>query len=179
MEQNMNATIALLSRTPGVLDVWLRHLPEEWTRRDEGEGTWTVYGIVGHLLHGERTDWMPRAKLIVEYGESRPFDRFDRTAQDCESEGRSLEELLDEFAAARDQSLKELEGLRLSEADLQKTGMHPTLRRVTLSQLLATWAAHDLTHLHQISRVMAMQYRDAVGPWVRLLGVMRCGGHSD
>lgn len=179
MRQNLDATVALLSRTPAALDALLRGLPEEWTERDEGQGTWTVRGIMGHLLHGERTDWMPRARMILEFGEGRTFERFDRTAQDRGGSATSIETLLEEFAAARAGNLEELRGMGLSEADLRKTGVHPVFGRVTLSELLATWAAHDMTHLHQISRVMAVQYREAAGPWVAFLGVMRCGGHSD
>ena len=179
MEQDLDGTIALLSRTPAALDALLRGLPACWTARNEGPGTWSVYGIVGHLLHGERTDWMPRTRMILEFGEERAFEPFDRMAQERDSAGKTLEELLDEFGGARAKNLDELQAMKLNDADLGKTGIHPAFGRVTLSQLLATWAAHDMTHLHQISRVMAVQYREAVGPWVRFLGVMRCGGHGD
>lgn len=146
--------------------------------RNEGGNTFNAFDVLGHLIHGERTDWMPRAKRILEFGESRAFDRFDRRAQERDSQGKSLPQLLDEFARLRVKNLAELRALNLTEQDLNRRGLHPELGTVTLSQLLATWAAHDLTHLHQISRIMAHQYREAVGPWTAYLGVMQCMGHS-
>ena len=156
----------------------LRDLPDEWTSRNEGEKTWSAYDVIGHLIHGERTDWLPRAKMILEFGESRAFDPFDRWAQERESQGKGLGELLDEFTRLRSENLVGLRALNLQPQDLARRGRHPSLGTVTLSELLATWAAHDLTHLHQISRIMAHQYRDSVGPWVKFLGVMQCAGHS-
>ncbi len=147
--------------------------------RNEGEKTWSAFDIVGHLIHAERTDWMPRARMILEFGEARTFVPFDRLAQERESRGKSLAELLDEFARLRSKNLEELRALNLRAEDLARRGQHPALGVVTLSQLLATWAGHDLTHLHQLSRVMAHQYREAVGPWGVYLGVMKCAGHSD
>lgn len=178
MEHNLSDTIALLARTPAALNALLRDLPESWTLRNEGGDTFNAFDVVGHLIHGERTDWMPRARRILEFGETRAFDPFDRFAQARESEGKSLPQLLDEFALLRSDNLDELRALNLQPADLARRGRHPSLGVVTLSQLLATWAAHDLTHLHQLSRIMAHQYRDAVGPWTAFLGVMKCAGHS-
>jgi hypothetical protein len=178
MEHNLQYTTSLLARTPAALYALLRGLPEMWTLQNEGEGTWTAFDVVGHLIHGERTDWIPRAKRILEFGESRPFEPFDRWAQARESQGKSLPELLDEFARLRAENLEALRALNLRPEHLALRGQHPALGVVTLSELLATWAAHDLTHLHQISRVMAHQYRDAVGPWTAFLGVMQCAGHS-
>ncbi|HEV7238076.1 MAG TPA: DinB family protein [Thermoanaerobaculia bacterium] len=178
MNHNLQHTISLLTRTPAVLDVLLRDLPETWTFRNEGEGTWNAFDVVGHLIHGERTDWMPRARIIVEFGESRPFESFDRLGHVHESEGKSLGQLLDEFARLRSENLDQLRAMNLQLEDLELSGRHPALGMVTLSELLATWAAHDLTHLHQISRVMAHQYREAVGPWSQYLGVLHCDGHS-
>ena len=178
MKHDLQQTIALLARTPAALDALVRDLPEEWTSRNEGEKTWSVFDVVGHLIHGERTDWIPRAKMVLQFGESRPFERFDRWAQERESRGKSLGQLLDEFARMRAENLDQLRGMNLRQGDLEKRGNHPALGVVTLSQLIATWAAHDLTHLHQISRVMAHQYREAVGPWTKYLGVMQCAGHS-
>ena len=175
---NLQHTIALLSRTPAALNAFLRDLPEAWTQRNEGEGTWSAFDVVGHLIHGERTDWMVRAQIILQSGEKRAFDKFDRWAQQRESQGKSLPQLLDEFARLRAENLEQLRALNLREDDLTKRGRHPALGVVTLSQLLATWAAHDLTHLHQIARIMAHQYREAVGPWTAYLGVMQCAGHS-
>ncbi|HKN60730.1 MAG TPA: DinB family protein [Candidatus Acidoferrales bacterium] len=178
MAQNLEHTISLLARTPAALDALLRDLPDAWTLRNEGENTWSAFDIVGHLVHGDRTDWMPRAKMILQFGETRAFEPFDRWGQARESEGKSLGQLLDEFARVRRDSLAELRTLNLRPEDLARRGRHPALGVVTLSELLATWAAHDLTHLHQISRVMAHQYRKAVGPWGAYLGVMHCAGHS-
>ena len=178
MEHNLQHSIILLARTPAALNTLLRDLPEEWTFANEGANTWSVFDVIGHLIHGERTDWMIRARIILQSGESRPFDRFDRFAQERESQGKTLPRLLDEFALLRSQNLAELRALNLQAEDLQKRGKHPALGTVTLSQLLATWAAHDLTHVHQISRIMAYQYRDAVGPWCKFLGVLQCAGHS-
>lgn len=179
MAHDLERTIALLTRTPAALDALLRGLPEAWTHAAEGDDTWSVYDVVGHLIHGERTDWIPRIRRILDHGESRPFDPFDRLAQFQESAGKSLAALLDEFALERSQNLSQLRALELTEPDLQRKGKHLALGEVTMSNLLATWAAHDLSHLHQISRVMAHQYRDHVGPWERYLGVLRCSGHSD
>jgi hypothetical protein len=178
MQQDLQHTMALLARTPSSLNALLRDLPEEWTMQNEGGNTFNAFDVVGHLIHGERTDWMPRAKRILEFGETRAFDPFDRRAQEGVSEGKSLGQLLDEFARLRSDNLAELRSLKLGPEDLNRRGLHPALGTVTLSQLLATWAAHDLTHLHQISRIMAHQYREAVGPWSAYLGVMQCNGHS-
>jgi len=178
MEQNLHDTISLLTRTPGALNALLRDLPESWTFRNEGENTWTVFEVVGHLIYAERTNWIPRAKMILQAGETRPFESFDRAGQVRECAGKSLPQLLDEFARVRSESLAELRGLSLQPQDFERRGQHPALGVVTLSQLLATWAAHDLTHLHQISRIMAGQYGEAVGPWSKFLGVLKCAGHS-
>src|SRR3954462_11013530 len=175
---NLQETVALLERTPRVLHALLRGLPETWTTGREGEGSWNPFEVVAHLIHAEREDWIPRARCVLDYGESRPFAPFDREGNFGESRLRRLRELLDEFARGRAESLHQLTALNLQPSDLEKTGTHPALGAVTLSELLATWAAHDLTHLHQISRVMAAQYREAVGPWSRFLGVMQCAGHS-
>lgn len=178
MQHDLQDTVALLARTPTTLNALLRDLPETWTRRNEGEKTWSVFDVVGHLIHGERTDWMPRARMILEFADSQAFEPFDRLAQERESQGKSLAELLDEFAILRAQSLNQLRDLNLRAEDLARRGRHPALGVVTLSQLLATWAVHDLTHLHQISRVMAHQFRQNVGPWTKYLGVLQCTGHS-
>jgi hypothetical protein len=178
MRHDLQDTISLLGRTPAALDALLRDLPETWTLRNEGENTWSPFEIVGHLIHAERADWVPRVKMVLEFGETRPFATFDRWGHEREVQGKSLGQLLDEFAQVRAENLSELRGLHLRQEDLEKKGRHPAFGAVTLSELLATWAAHDLTHLHQISRVMAHQYREAVGPWSVYLGVLQCGGHS-
>ena len=175
---NLQDTIALLSRTPATLNAFLRDLPDTWTLRNEGERTWTAFDVIGHLVSGERTDWMPRVRMILEHGETRAFVPFDRWAQERESKGKSLAELLDEFANLRQKNLADLRALNLQPNDLERRGRHPDFGPVSLSQLLATWAGHDLTHLHQLSRIMAHQYREAVGPWSIYLGVLKCAGHS-
>ena len=179
MEYELEQTISLLNRTPAALNALLRDLPETWTLRNEGGDTWTPFDVVGHLVHAERTDWMARTKRILEYGETKAFDPFDRFGQQREGRGKSMPELLDEFARLRADNVRELRSFNLQKEDLAKRGQHPSLGVVTLSELLSTWAAHDLTHLHQISRVMAYQYREAVGPWSKYLGVMKCSGHSE
>jgi hypothetical protein len=175
---SLSETIAVLTRTSATLNALLRGLPPIWVHRNEGKDTWSAFDVVGHLIIGERTDWMPRARIILESGLERPFDPFDRLAQVENSQGKSLEQLLDEFARLRSENLGALQELNLQPQDMKRQGKHPELGVVTLSELLATWAAHDLTHLHQLSRVMAHQYREAVGPWSAYLGVLQCNGHS-
>jgi len=178
MGLDLQQTIALLARTPSTLNALLRDLPQTWTLCNEGPKTWSPFDIVGHLIHGERTDWMPRARMILQHGESRAFEPFDRLAQERESQGKSLRELLDEFARLRSENLDALRAMNLQPADFDRRGRHPALGVVTLSQLLATWAVHDMTHFHQLSRVMAYQYREGVGPWSAYLGVLHCQGHG-
>jgi len=168
----MHEGVAILERTPGTLNALLRGLPEGWISGNEGSATWSPFDVVGHLIHGEQTDWVPRARIILEQGESRPFDKFDRFAQFKASEGRTLASLLDEFAAVRAESLRGLVSLGIKDSDLERRGRHPELGVVTLGQLLATWVAHDLDHVVQISRVLARQYSDAVGPWRAYLRVI-------
>jgi hypothetical protein len=176
---NLDDTLAPLSRTPATLDALLRGLSEAWTHRNEGGDTWTAFDVVGHLIHGDRTDWLPRLRRILDDGESRPFDKFDRLAQQRESAGKSLAELLDEFARIRAEKLAELRALDLRPEQFALRGTHPALGPVTLAQLLATWAAHDMSHLHQLSRILAHQVADEVGPWRAYLGVLQCEGHSE
>lgn len=178
IEHNLHHTISLLTRTPAALDALLRDLPETWTLRNEGENTMSAFDVVGHLIHGERTDWMPRARMLLQFGESQTFAPFDRWGHLRGSQGKALSELLDEFSRLRSENLNELRALHLQPEDLARRGRHPALGAVTLSELLATWAAHDLTHLHQIARIMAHQYRQAVGPFNAYLGVLQCAGHS-
>ncbi|MDB4878485.1 MAG: DinB-like domain protein [Gemmatimonadetes bacterium] len=172
MEFDLERGVAVLERTPQVLRAMLGTLDPAWTDATEGPETWSPYAIVGHLIHGERTDWIARAQIIVAQGTTRRFTPFDRFAQFHESQGRTLVELLDEFARLRTESLATLAAWRLTEAQLALTGEHPEFGAVTLRQLLATWVAHDLGHLAQIARVMAKQYREAVGPWRAYLPVM-------
>ncbi|SRR5579883_3018015 len=179
MTPDLEQTTSLLSRTPAALNCLLRDLPETWTRRNEGSGTWSPFDVLGHLIDCEHSNWIPRIEWILNYGETQPFRRFDRSGHARETAGKSLPELLDEFARLRLENLGILTTMNLRPEDFDRRGLHPSLGGVTVSNLLSTWAAHDLTHLHQISRVMAYQYRDAVGPWIRFLGVLQCTGHSE
>lgn len=178
MEHNLDETLSVLTRTPDVLNALLRGLPEGWTMANEGARSWSPFDVVAHLIQAEHDNWIPRARTILEYGDSQEFAPFDREGNFGESQGKALDQLLNEFAEARAGSLQQLSAMNLVPQDLEKKGKHPVLGTVTLSELLATWAAHDLTHLHQISRVMAGQYREAVGPFRRFLGVMHCAGHG-
>jgi hypothetical protein len=164
--------IAILTRTPGTLDRMLRGLPDGWIRAHEGGDTWSPFDVLGHLIHGERTDWVPRARVIMEQGESRPFEKFDRFAQFEDTQGRTLDSLLDEFIVRRRESLRQLAELRIGPADLDRRGTHPALGTVTLRQLLATWVAHDLDHVVQVARVIGRQYTDEVGPWRAYLRII-------
>ncbi len=168
----MGEAVAILERTPATLDALLRGLPDGWITAHEGGDTWSPFDVVGHLIHGERTDWLPRVKIILEHGEARAFDTFDRYAQFAESQGRPLGSLLDEFAALRQDNLRELAKINVTDADLNRRGQHPGLGVVTVRQLLATWVAHDLDHVVQISRVLARQYADEVGPWRAYLRII-------
>jgi hypothetical protein len=168
----LDEAVAVLARTPATLDALLRGLPDGWIAANEGGGTWSPFDVVGHLIHGEHTDWLPRARIILEQGEARPFDKFDRFAQSALSKGRTLASLLDEFAALRQDNLRQLAALGVTGADLDRRGRHPELGVVTLRQLLATWVAHDLDHVVQVSRVLARQYSDEVGPWRAYLRII-------
>lgn len=172
MSFELAEAIALLERTPAALQALLGGLPEPWIVADEGPETFSAFDNVGHLIQGERADWIPRARIILAQGANRRFEPFDRFAQKRESQGKSLAELLDEFARLRAENLAVLRGWRLTERELALEGEHPGLGRVTLRQLLATWVAHDLGHVAQTSRVMAKRYREAVGPWRAYLPVL-------
>lgn len=172
MHFDLDRSIAVLERTPSTLRTMLSGLPREWTDATEGPETWSPYDIVGHLVHGERADWIPRARIILAQGADRRFTPFDRLAQFRESRGKSIEQLLDELTQLRADSLATLAGFELDDAKLALEGEHPAFGAVTLRQLLSTWVAHDLGHVAQIARVMAKQYRDAVGPWREYLPVM-------
>jgi hypothetical protein len=164
--------VDILARTPATLDALLWGLPLPWIAAHEGGESWSAFDIVGHLIHGERTDWLPRAKIILEHGEARPFEPFDRLAQFEISAGRTMESLLDEFAGLRRRNLEELGALELTPQDLDRSGHHPEFGPITMRQLLATWTAHDLDHVMQVSRVLGRQYSDEVGPWRAYLRVI-------
>ena len=172
MKFDLDEATAVLSRTPAALKAMLNDLHRNWAENNEGAETWSPYDVIGHLIHGERVDWIPRAKIILEYGEARPFDPFDRFAQFEESKGKSLEDLLDEFVALRERNLTILREMKIGPAELDKTGQHPALGRVTLKELLATWVTHDLDHIAQIARTMAKQYTDEVGPWQAYITIL-------
>lgn len=172
MHFELREGIAILERTPATLRAMLGGLPPAWFDATEGGETWSPFGIVGHLVHGERTDWIPRARIVLGQGADRRFTPYDRFAQLRESRGKSLSDLLDEFAAMREANLVTLRGWRLTEAQLELEGLHPDFGAVTLRQLLATWVAHDLGHVAQVARVMARQYREEVGPWRAYLPIL-------
>ena len=165
MEINLESAVAVLRRTPGVLRAMLESVPEALEQGSEGEDTWSPYDVVGHLVHGERADWIPRLRIILEHGETKAFEPFDRFAQFEESRGKSLEDLLAELEGLRAENLDIVEGLELTPADLSRTGLHPDLGVVSLGELLSTWMVHDLGHIAQIARVMAKQLDAEVGPW--------------
>ncbi|HEY0378514.1 MAG TPA: DinB family protein [Pyrinomonadaceae bacterium] len=172
MEFRLDHAREILGRTPATLNSLLRRLPDEWTSSNEGPDTWSPYDIVGHLVHAEETDWIPRARIILEHGEGRAFDPFDRFAMFEKSGGKKLGDLLDEFEERRGESLRELERMNLTPETLAKRGSHPELGAVTLGQLLSTWVVHDLGHVGQVVRVMAKQYGEAVGVWRAYLPVL-------
>jgi DinB superfamily len=171
-EFNLDDVVAILARTPASLTALLEGLPDTWLTATEGVDTWSPYDVIGHLIHGERTDWIPRARHILA-GETLAFDPFDRTAQFTESQGQSLARLLATFAALRRDNVATLVGMNLTSEDLSRAGLHPELGEVTLKQLLATWVVHDLDHLGQIARTMAKVYADSVGPWSAYLSILQ------
>ena len=172
MHFDLNESMAVLERTPSTFRALLAGLPDAWILCDEGPDTFSPFDNLGHLVHGERADWIPRAALILAQGTQRRFAPYDRFAQRRESEGKSLETLLDEFAALRTQNLAQVRSWRLSDRELDLEGEHPSFGPVTLRQLLATWVTHDLGHLAQTARVMAKRQGDAVGPWRAFLPIL-------
>jgi hypothetical protein len=172
MNYDLAHGVAVLERTPAVLRTLLAGLPEDWTHANEGPETWSPFNVVGHLIDGEEKDWMDRVRIILAQEGDRRFEPFDRFGHLRATEGRTLGELLDRFAELRERNLRELKALSPSGDQLRLTGEHPEFGSVTLEQLLATWVAHDLGHIAQIGRVMAKQYRDAVGPWEAYLPVL-------
>lgn len=172
MKYNSNEAIAILERTPLVLKSLLNGLENEWVTCNEGPETFSPYDVLGHLIHAEKTDWVVRAKHVLALGATQPFDPFDRFAHYEASKGKSLQHLLGEFETLRRENIDWLESLNLSEADLEKKGVHPALGEVTLRNLLATWVVHDLSHIAQVTRVMAKQYKTEVGPWVEYLRIL-------
>ena len=173
MDFTLEKSIEILERTPALLQALLENISEEWTSNNEGPETWSAYDVVGHLIHGEKTDWIPRAEIILSSNHDKKFEPFDRFAQYEDSKGKSLAVLLKEFETLRKKNLEVLRSKNITQKELQEKGVHPAFGEVTLSQLLATWVVHDLNHISQISRVMAKQYKGAVGPWIEYLRILQ------
>jgi hypothetical protein len=172
MEYRLDQAKEILRRTPRTLNALLSDLPDDWVLTNEGPETFSPYDVIGHLIEGEENDWIPRARIILEHGEAKPFEKFDRFAMYEKSKGKSLAELLARFEEVRGESLRQLDDMKLTPELLQKPGTHPALGVVTLSQLLSAWVVHDLGHIRQIVRTMAKQYSDAVGPWTAYLTIL-------
>ena len=172
MKYDLNRSIEILERTPAVMHALLSGIHDDWVMNNEGPETFSPYDVIGHLVHGEKTDWTERAKMILAYGNTKTFVPWNRFAQYEESKGKTLAQLLDEFAAIRKENIIWFKGLQLTEADLDRKGMHPVLGDVTLRNLLATWVVHDLTHIAQVTRVMAKQYKEEMGPWPQFFRIL-------
>ncbi len=172
MKYSFQTAVEILGRTPAVLQSLLAGLSNEWIMNNEGPETFSPYDVIGHLIHGEKTDWVARAKMILESGNSKPFVPWDRFAQFEESKGKTLQQLLNDFAAIRKENMDWFKALQLTETDLDTTGLHPALGEVTLRNLLSTWVVHDLTHIAQITRVMAKQYKEEIGPWPQFFRIL-------
>jgi hypothetical protein len=172
MKFSVERSYEILEKTPGILKSLFAGLSDDWIMNNEGPETFSPYDVVGHLIHGEKTDWRARAEMILEYGVSKTFVPYDRFAQFNESKGKSPEQLLNEFDLLRMENMKWLRSLNLSETNLDKKGIHPALGEVTLRQLLSSWVIHDLTHLSQVTRVMAKQYKEEMGPWIEFFRIM-------
>lgn len=173
MQFNIDKTIEILERTPVVIESMLSGLNEDWLMNNEGPDTWSPYDVIGHLIYGEKTDWIPRTKIILSDNNNKNFVPFDRFAQLTEKKKKTITELLVEFKKLRKENLDYLRSLQVDDATLNKTGIHPAFGEVSLQQMLATWTVHDLNHIAQIARVMAKQYKEAVGPWVEYLRVLQ------
>ncbi len=173
MQFKLPEATQILERTPAVVTQMIAAVPEGWIKATEGVGTFSCYDIVGHLIHGELTDWIPRTRIILEHGETRAFEPFDRCAQFREDQTRPIGALLDQFAFMRAENLSVLQGLHLREQDLARKGTHPEFGPVTLGQLISSWAVHDLSHISQIARVTAKQYSHEVGPWYQYTSILK------
>lgn len=173
MQFELTKAVAVLERTPSVLNHLLKNLPEEWTSNNEGGDTWSPFDVVGHLIHGEETDWLPRTQIILEGDPEKVFTPYDRFAQIELSKGKTLNQLLREFEKLRGENISKLEAFNISEEDLKRVGTHPELGKISLSNLLSAWVVHDLGHIAQISRVMAKQYGSQIGPWHEYMMIMK------
>lgn len=172
MKYSLERSYEILDRTPAVLQSLLAGLSDDWIMSNEGPETFSPYDVVGHLIHGEKTDWTTRMKMILEFGNTKTFERWNRVAMYEESKGKSIQQLLDEFAVIRKKNMDWFRSLHLTEADFDRKGMHPVLGEVTMRNLLATWVAHDLTHIAQVTRVMAKQYKEEMGPWPEFFRIL-------
>jgi hypothetical protein len=172
MEVEMEQALDVLERTPATVRALLGGLGDAWVLPNEGPDTFSPHDVVGHLIHGEKTDWIPRIRTVLEQGEAKPFEPFDRFGFRAYATGVPIDTLLFDFERLRDENLDTLRGFRLGPAELAKRGTHPVLGTVTLGQLVASWVVHDLGHLAQAARVMARQYRAAVGPWTEFLAIL-------
>lgn len=172
MRFSIHSALQILERTPAIIEAMLKNLGADWTMNNEGNDSWSAFDIVGHYIHGEKTDWIPRMQIILDDNKDKRFAPFDRFAQFHESNGKSLDDLIDEFKTLRAENVRLLKSIDLGDELLNRTGIHPKFGTVTLKQLLATWVVHDLTHIYQVSRVMAKQYESEVGPWKEFLGVL-------
>ena len=172
MNFDLNQAISVLEKTPSVLKQLLGSLSQEWTHKNEGRDTWSPYDVLGHLIHGEQTDWMPRLEIILNEDENKTFEPYDRFAQFNGSKGKSMGDLLDKFDLLRKKNIRTLKTKYLMTHDLGKEGVHPELGPVTLRQMLSAWVVHDLGHIAQVSRVMAKQYKDEIGPWTQYLTIV-------
>lgn len=174
MKFSITKSIEILERTPLILDAYLKGLSYEWLTNNEGTDTWSPYDIIGHLIFGEKTDWMIRIKIILSDSENKLFEPFDRFAQmQSQLNSQTISKLLNEFAELRKSNIEQLKGLNLTEEDLNREGIHPELGNVTLKHLISSWVVHDVGHISQISRVMAKQYQAEVGPWTKYLGILK------
>ena len=172
MKFNLKRSIEILERTPFVLENILQDISQEWAMTNEGKDTFSPYDVLGHLIHGEKTDWVVRLEIILSDKADKTFEPYDRFAQFTESKDKTLNQLLMEFKMFRIKNMERLNSKNLTENDMSKTGKHPVLGIVTLQQLLATWTVHDLSHIAQITRVMAKQYKEEVGPWINFLPIL-------
>ncbi|MES2795243.1 MAG: DinB family protein [Bacteroidota bacterium] len=173
MDFNLEKSLEILERTPNVLITMLTGISTDWTSMNEGGETWTVFDVIGHLIHGEKTDWVPRAELILSENTDKTFEAFDRFAQFENSKGKTLDQLLNEFKILRESNLEQIISKKLTDNDWEEQGIHPAFGAVSLSQLLSTWVVHDLNHIAQINRIMAKQYKTEVGPWIEYLRILQ------
>lgn len=173
MEFELSNAISILERTPLVLKALLKDMPDAWTHQNEGKDTWSPFDVLGHLIHGERTDWIPRTKIIMGNDPDKKFEPFDRFAQFENSKGKTMNQLLEEFERFRNENIDQLKSMQITTQDLLRKGLHPQFGKITLKQMLSTWVAHDLAHIAQISRVMARQYKSEVGPWYDYLNILK------